>query len=359
MAPVLTARAFPRHPGVSGWVAMLSPRVPAQALDGRQTADVVVIGAGFAGLAAARRMFQLDPSLRILMLEAGQVGEGPAGRNSGFIIDLPMRCLPTVWAVIRRIMRGVIFLITARPWRLCRTWPRNRAGGPRSSIRAGDIRSRGGEGDHHLQEYAAQLTALGEAHRLLSSAETAALTGSSAFSAALYTPGTALIQPAAFVRACADALQARRLRLHEQSPVRRITRQGAGWQVETAQGQVATGRVVLAVNGHAQSFGLLPGRLMHVFTYASLTRPFDPRRLGGARDWAATPALPMGTTLRRIAGADGDRLLVRSRYSYNPGLTVGEGALRRAGQLHDRKLASRFPALAGWGWTIAGAGPWR
>lgn len=360
MAPVLTARAFPRHPGVSGWVAMLPPRVPTQALVGRQSADVVVIGAGFAGLAAARRMFQLDPSLRILMLEAGQVGEGPAGRNSGFIIDLPHEVSADSLGsdqadhARRDIFKNRTALALVQDMAEEQGWGTeifNPCG--RYSI------ARGAKGDHHLQEYAAQLTALGEAHRLLSSAETAALTGSSAFSAALYTPGTALIQPAAFVRACADALQTRGLRLHEQSPVRRITRQGAGWQVETAQGQVATGRVVLAVNGHAQSFGLLPSRLMHVFTYASLTRPFDPRRLGGARDWAATPALPMGTTLRRIAGADGDRLLVRSRYSYNPGLTVGEGALRRAGQLHDRKLASRFPTLAGvgmdhrWGGAMA------
>lgn len=195
-------------------------------------------------------------------------------------------------------------------------------------------------------DYARQLTGLGEPHRLLNAAETAELTGTGSFSSALFTPGTAMIQPADFVRRFADALRGP-VSLHENSAVQRIERQGSGWCVVTDQGEVAAPRVVLAVNGHAQSFGLLPRKLMHVFTYASLTTPFDPSRLGGLRDWAATPALPMGTTIRRLSGPDGDRVLVRSRYTYNPTLTVSDAALASAGRVHDRKLASRFPGLAG------------
>jgi glycine/D-amino acid oxidase-like deaminating enzyme len=67
----------------------------------------------------------------------------------------------------------------------------------------------------------------------------------------------------------------------------------------------------------------------------------------------------MGTTLRRIVGQGGDRVLVRSRYTFNPGLDVGEATLRRAGAVHDRKFAHRFPGLAGtrmqyrWGGAMA------
>ena len=116
---------------------------------------------------------------------------------------------------------------------------------------------------------------------------------------------------------------------------------------------------MLANNGYAERFGFFRGKLLHVFTYASMTEAFDPARLGGQRGWAATPASPMGTTLRRISGRGGDRLLVRSRYTYNPSLRVGEGTLRRAGARHDGKLAHRFPSLAGlrmeyrWGGAMA------
>lgn len=69
--------------------------------------------------------------------------------------------------------------------------------------------------------------------------------------------------------------------------------------------------------------------------------------MGGERNWAATPALPIGTTIRRLSGPNGDGIPVRSRYTYNASLTVSDVALASAGRVNDRKLASCFPALAG------------
>jgi glycine/D-amino acid oxidase-like deaminating enzyme len=73
----------------SGWYELLPPPAPARELSQSLTADWVVIGAGFAGLAAARRLTQLCPGDKIVLLEAQRVGWGAAGRNSGFMIDLP------------------------------------------------------------------------------------------------------------------------------------------------------------------------------------------------------------------------------------------------------------------------------
>ncbi len=341
------ARALPRQPGISAWVAMLPPRTPHPALMGRVTADVAVVGAGFAGLAAARRLSQLDPTLRVAVLEAGVVGEGPAGRNSGFIIDLPHEVSAESLGsdstdhARRDIFKNRTAIALAQGMAEEHAWGRevfNPCG--RYSIARGDA------GDHHLVDYARQLTGLGEPHRLLNAAQTRALTGTDSFSSALFTPGTAMIQPADFVRRFADALRPP-VTVYENSAVLSFEQQGSGWLIRTAKGEVATNRMILAVNGHAQSFGFLQRRLMHVFTYASMTRPFDPKRLAGEREWAATPALPMGTTIRRLSGPEGDRMLVRSRYTYNPSITVGDAAIARAGRAHDRKLASRFPTLSG------------
>lgn len=356
MPKAYVASALPRQPGVSGWVALLPPRRPRPALEGNGTADVVVIGAGFAGLAAARRLSQLDPKLSVAVLEAGIVGEGPAGRNSGFIIDLPHEVSAeslggdSLAHSRRDIFKNRTAIALARGMAEEHGWGRDVfAPCGRHSI------ARGAAGDQHLIDYAAQLKSLGEAHALLDARQTAELTGVTTFSSALYTPGTAMIQPADFVRRFADALKPP-VRVCEQSPVQRITRSGAGWRVETGRGSVTAPRVILAVNGHAQSFGLLKRRLMHVFTYASLTRAFDPSLLGGQRQWAATPALPMGTTLRRIVTPEGDRMLVRSRYTFNPTITVSDAAVARAGRLHDARLASRFPQLQGIGMEYRWAG---
>ena len=76
-------------PGPTAWNSILpnAPKYPQ--LEENINADWVVIGAGFAGLAAAKRLRVLHPKDSIVILEARRIAEGPAGRNSGFMIDLP------------------------------------------------------------------------------------------------------------------------------------------------------------------------------------------------------------------------------------------------------------------------------
>ena len=335
------------------------PRRSATLLKEATLADITIIGGGFAGLSAARRLAQIDPTLRVVVLEAGIVGDGPAGRNSGFIIDLPHEVssedyggdsLQTSRNHITLQRRAVTFATEAaaeQGWSRETLDPCGRYNLAMTP-----------EGDQHILDYAAQLVRLGEAHTTLNADAVAQVTGSQAFSSGVYMPGTVIVQPAAYVRGLADTLRPP-VRLFEQTPAVSIERKGGGWLVRTPAGSVESPRIVLANNGYAERFGFFRGRLLHIFTYASMTEAFDPTRLGGERVWAATPASPMGTTLRRIRSEGGDRLLVRSRYTYNPSLHVGEGALRRAGAQHDSKFARRFPSLAGtrmeyrWGGAMA------
>jgi len=61
---------LPANPGISGWKGILPPRKPHKQLDENQNADYLVIGAGFAGLSAARRLNQLHPDSKIVVMEA-------------------------------------------------------------------------------------------------------------------------------------------------------------------------------------------------------------------------------------------------------------------------------------------------
>lgn len=54
--------------------------------------DVVVIGAGIGGLAAALQA--LDAGCSVTVLEARQIGAGASGRNSGFVVPVPSRHTP-------------------------------------------------------------------------------------------------------------------------------------------------------------------------------------------------------------------------------------------------------------------------
>ncbi len=339
-----TARRLPADPGATGWNAILPEAPPPKTLTASITADWVVIGAGFAGLAAARRLRQLRPDDRIVVLEASRVGEGPAGRNSGFMIDLPHNLDSDSYAgaaesdrqQIRLNREAIDFAHEAAQAYGLEGGAFQRCG--KHNVAATEA------GVAHLDAYARHLDALGEDYQRLDAAEMQALAGTDYWRAGLHTPGTAILQPAAFVRGIAAGLEAEGVELYERSPVTRLT-VGPDHVIETAKGRVTAPRVILGVNGHAESFGFYERRLMHVFTYASMTRPLtdaESARLGGARQWHFISAEPMGTSVRR--NQDG-RLVVRSRFTYDPSMTVSDRRIDRVGREHDAAFRARFPML--------------
>ena len=58
-------------------------------LQGDITADWVIVGAGFAGVAFARRLAEINPGLKIIIVDAHSTRESASARNSGFVIGLP------------------------------------------------------------------------------------------------------------------------------------------------------------------------------------------------------------------------------------------------------------------------------
>jgi glycine/D-amino acid oxidase-like deaminating enzyme len=136
-----------------------------------------------------------------------------------------------------------------------------------------------------------------------------------------------MIQPALWIRGIAEGLCKDGVLIHENSPVTNLKWTG-DWIATTPDGQVTAPQVILAVNGHLNSFGYAKSRLMHVFTYASMTRALSPQEianLGGHAIWGLTPADPVGTTVRRISGIGGDRLIIRNRFTFDPNMEVNEG----------------------------------
>lgn len=345
----MKVRRLPVDPGPAAWNKLLPEAFPPRVLDNEVTADWLVIGAGFAGLAAAHRLAALHTGDQIVVLDATRVGEGPAGRNSGFMIDLPHDLASENYAGAAEANR-----VEIADNRLAIDFAAKMAIAydlsSEAFARTGKINAAAtARGMAHNREFAAHLASLGEDHRHLDSAEMAALTGTDYYQGGLFTPGSAIIQPAMFVRGIAAGLVSNRVAIFENSPVIALDRDG-DWVAKTSTGRVRAPRVILAVNGHLESFGILPNRFVHVFTYAAMTRRLtsaEVARLGGAPHWGVTPSDPMGTTVRRISGVGGDRIVVRNRFTVEPSMEVGPARIAEVSRDHDRSFAARFPQLSG------------
>jgi glycine/D-amino acid oxidase-like deaminating enzyme len=69
-----------------GWTEQTGQWQQYPKLSNEQLADWVVIGAGFTGIAAARRIAELDPGKRVMLIDGKQPGQGASARNSGFAV---------------------------------------------------------------------------------------------------------------------------------------------------------------------------------------------------------------------------------------------------------------------------------
>ncbi|MDJ0627476.1 MAG: FAD-binding oxidoreductase [Rhodobacter sp.] len=310
-----------------------------------------MIGGGYSGLAAARRLAETVPSDRIVVLEALRIGDGPAGRSSGFMIDLPHKLdsdsyTGSVEADRRQTIRNRLAIDFVR-----RVIDEDGLD-PAIQYRTGKVNAAATEhGDTLLAAYRNHLDALSEPYETLGADEMLALTGSRYYRSGILTPQSALLHPAAYLCDLAEALSRRGVVIHENSAVTQFT-EGPPHVVRTEHGQLTVPKVILAVNGAVAAFGHFKRRLMDVFTFASLTRALteeETKSLGGEPFWGVLPADPMGTTLRRLSGPvyGGTRVLVRNRFILGSKGSAFEGRPINVITRQQREsFDNRYPALA-------------
>jgi len=83
-------KAYPRYKQRSGWNALLPARAALPALEKDIAVDVLVIGAGWTGISAAKRWHSLSAEDSIALIDASEIGEGNPGRNSGFRLEIAL-----------------------------------------------------------------------------------------------------------------------------------------------------------------------------------------------------------------------------------------------------------------------------
>ncbi len=345
---------LPKNPGDTGWKEILPKRKVNPKLSDNINSDYLIIGGGFAGLSAARRLNQINKDAKIALLEACEIGEGPAGRNSGFMIDLPHNLASDDYLGSLEKDRDQT-LINRSAIEFAKDASQEYEMPSEAIQFIGKTNAAASEkGMKFNTEYAKHLDKTSESYKMLDAQEMKDLTGIDYYINGLWTPGTAMLQPALYIQSLADGVTKNsNVTIYENSPVISLENEGMHdgqkvWKAKTSLGSISSPKIILAVNGIVERFGYFQNRLMTIFTYSSLTRELtsdESNMLGGSNEWGLTSADAMGSSVRRISGMGGNRILVRNRWSYNPSMEASDSFMNSAANSHNESFKARFPML--------------
>jgi glycine/D-amino acid oxidase-like deaminating enzyme len=303
----------PSYKSRSGWNALLPQRTAKEQVPTSRRFRTVVVGAGYTGLAAARRLAELVPDEEVLLIDSSTIGEGASGRNSGFLLINPGEPSANAadftedWAI-----RQIALVKAGFEWL-------------RLLVRTHSINC---DWDENITAITAAATAPGEksvrATRRLyekwnlgpkeyNSEELLRMLGTEYYRYGIQSLSRALVQPAALHRGLADNLPAG-VTLLENTTVNSLS-DDAPFRLQTNRSEFVADRVFITNNLHARSLGIVRDRMIGIYTYGAFTPQFDDAQLellGDVPKWGVLPAHRMGTTMRKTMG----RLLVRSGDSY-------------------------------------------
>lgn len=307
-------------------------------MEGEHSADLIIIGGGFTGCAAALEAAQ--SGLSVILLEAETIGFGGSGRNVGLVnaglwtppddventIGLEAgQKLNTALAAAP----DLVFSLIERHQIKC------------DAVRNGTLHcAHSAAGLKNLHTRFTQHQKRNAPVALINQEQTAHRTGTAAFKGALFDPRAGTIQPLSYCQGLALAAINAGAKLFENSPALAIARNAEQWTVKTQNGQATAPHLIVATNAYSND--QLLGQqsrftLVHYFQFA--TEPLTKSE--------------RASILPNLEGCWDTALVMSSfRYDSDGRLLVGSvGSLDHAtSPTHEfwaqKKLAAIYPQLA-------------
>ena len=319
------------------WRASSAERLTTTPLAADARAEVVVIGAGFTGLACALEVAKQGAS--VVVLEANTVAHGGSGRNVGLVnagLWLPPDEVLAQMGeadgtrLVEALGEGpqMVFDRVAEHGIAC------------EATRHGTLHlAHSAKGFEALQDRFRQGNRHGAPLQLLDATETARRTGSAAFHGALLDPRAGTVQPLAYCTGLARAAQELGAQIHEGSAVTAIAHTEGHWTVSANGHSVRAPKLLLATNAY----------------HEGIAGAFAPQFVVVNYSQFATAPLPPEAQAKVLPGGEGcwDTALVMSSVRVDAAGRLIVGGMGNAdglgGAFHAswarRKLRALYPDL--------------
>ena len=325
-----------------GWINNLQKRKNIKILTKNQSCDWIIIGAGYTGLSAARKLGSLNPYKKIILVDAQLAGEGASSRNSGYLVDTTLNdgftsnkdisIYKNKTEIYKLGIKAVKKFI--KEHQINCDW--NECGKYFASSDTNDYKD--------LKKFSEILNNLNFENEIFFQDDLKKKLGTSFYEIALYTKGGVLLNPAKLVRAMIDVLP-NNVQLFENSPMVKWKKNNGLIECEFKSCNLFAKKIIFCANGFLNSLGIKKNFNFPLILTASMTRTLSDKEfdlLGKPREWGVLPVKPMGATVRITKDR---RILIRNTVEVLNPLKMENFNLKKRIKFHEIGIKKRFPEL--------------
>ena len=324
------------------WINDLSSRTNTQILSSNLDCEWLIIGAGYTGLSAARKLGQLHPNQKILLVDAQLAGEGASSRNSGYLVDTTLNDGFTSDKELENYKKKAdIYKLGIetvkrfiKEYQVDCDW--NECGKYFASSKEEDKKI--------LENFSETLSKLGFEHNLLSNKDLKKRLGTNFYNIALHTKGGILLHPGKLVRAMIDTLP-ENVNLYENSTLLNWKKINDKIICHFKEGSIKSKKIIFATNGFLKSLGIKSNYNFPITLTASMTRSLTDEEfesIGKPKEWGILPVRPMGATIRMTKDR---KILIRNTAEVHNPFKMSKTDLKKRSIKQKIGIKKRFPQL--------------
>ena len=324
------------------WINDLSQRNSIQSLSKNLDSEWLIIGAGYTGLSAARKLGELYSNQKILIVDAQLAGEGASSRNSGYLVDSTLNDGFTSNKELENYKKKAdIYKLGIeavkkfiKEYQVDCDW--NECGKYFASSKIEDKKI--------LENFSKTLSKLDFKHSLMFNNDLTKRLGTSFYEVALHTKGGILLHPGKLVRAMIDTLP-KNVDLFENSCLLNWKKVNDTILCNFQNGSIRTKKIIFATNGFLKSLGIKTNYNFPLTLTASMTRPLTKEEfenIGEPKEWGVLPVKPMGATIRLTKNK---RILIRNTAEVHNPFKMSKLDLKKRSIKQKIGIKKRFPQL--------------
>ena len=324
------------------WINDLPLRKNINFLEKNIKCDWLIVGAGYTGLSAARKLAVLNPNQKIILIDSQLAGEGASSRNSGYLVDATLndgftsnrdlsiyKKKTDIYKLGISAVRNFI-----REYQVDCDW--NECGKYYASSNVKDKKT--------LESFSKILSKTGFEHKIIDKCELSKKLGTNFYNAGIYSKGGILLHPGKLARAMVDILP-ENVELLENTHLIRWKKNNKKIYCEFKNGKIVAEKIIFCTNGFFKSLGIKKRYTFPLTLTASMSRQLTIKeydKIGKPLEWGVLSIKPMGATIRMTKDK---RIMIRNTAEFCSPFKMNKKKLQNRSKAQLQGIKKRFPSL--------------